>query len=363
MSPPRRVLFVAGTFGIGGAEQQLLNMVRVLLDQGHEPYVVSLEDGVFAERLNDLGVPVEVLPSGGPLKRLAQIGQQVRAVRPDVLQAAHNWVSAYVGIVGRMLRVPSVGALRSDPAETIAVTGRMGHLVLRTPKLIAVNSKVNLESAVALGTKRDRLVHLPNAVDTDRFSPDEQTPRALRSGAASILGIGRLEGRKRFDHFIDVVARLDAELGADAFRATLVGTGSQRDTLAADIQRRGLGGRLQMVESSDPRALYRDADLLLFTSDPGEGMPNVVLEAMATGVPVVGFESGDVADVLLDGRTGFLIDEHGDTAALAAAVRTLIEDRAQLAEFGHAARGHMMENYSFEALGRNLEELHQRVCG
>jgi len=366
MTAPRKIMFVAGTLGVGGAERQLLYMLRALISRGHEPEVISLEGGVFVERIAQLGVPVTVLArTRGPIGRLVQITRHVRESRPDVLQAAHNWVSAYVAVIGRILSLPAIGCLRSEPAETIESVGLLGHAAVRLPKLIAANSRVSLEASVSLGTKRERLVHLPNAIDTDHFSPRQTTsdnPAGARGDELSVLAVGRLDPRKGFDRYLDVIARLVADPTVQStVRASLVGSGAERANLEAQAKNLGLTQNVSFHETDQPLGFYRSAEILLFTSGPFEGMPNVVLEAMAVGVAVVGFESGDVTQVLINNETGILVKPNGDVDAMFEAVKLLVSDPPLRAKLVSNARRHLETNYSVDALAENLEQLHERA--
>ncbi|MEM7285165.1 MAG: glycosyltransferase [Actinomycetota bacterium] len=353
---PRHVTFVAGTLDVGGAETQLVLMCRALLAGGHRVDVLALEDGPNRARLGDLGVEVILLTDGsGPRRRIPELLRRVRANRPDVLQASHNWVNAYVGIVGRLLRVTTVGAIRSNPTR-MQRTRPLRHPALVLPPLIASNSLTNIEAARALGVSPKRLVHLPNAVDTDRFRPGD----ADSGDRPHVLGVGRMVDWKRFDIWLEIVHRLAAERDG-RLRGTLVGYGPLEDELRARADELGLAGIVEFVQTADPLPHYQAADLFLFTSTDNEGMPNVVLEALSCGLPVASFALGDARHVVLAETTGLLADDL-DVDGLTAAADRILSEEDLAARLRAGARDLMTAEWSVDALLHNLDRVHETAA-
>ena len=349
----RRITFVAGTLQVGGAETQLVYMCRALLSAGHHVSVLTLEDGPNRQRIEALGVEVTQLTDGnGPHRRLPELLRRVRADRPDILQASHNWVNAYVALLGRSLRLTTVCALRGNP-RLMQQKPPLRHPALLLPDLIASNSVENIELANGLGVSRKRLVHLPNAVDTDHYRPDPSLP----ADVPHVLGIGRLVEDKRFDLWLEVLHRL-AERHAGRLRATLVGYGRLEDELRARAADLKLTGLVEFVQTHEPISHYQRADLLLFPSNDAEGMPNVVLESLSCGLPVVGFELGDVRSVVTTDDNGVLVPD-GDLDALTQAADDIISDPERRDRLGAAARRRMVDHWSIDALADHLERVHR----
>ena len=348
----RRVTFVAGTLAVGGAETQLVLMCRALIAAGHRADVLSLEDGPNRQRLEALGIDVTILTDGsGPRRRVPELLRRVRANRPDVLQASHNWVNAYVGIVGRLLRITTVGALRGNPLG-MQQRRPLRHPALVLPPLIASNSTTNIELAHGLGVSRKRLTHLPNAVDTDHFGP---LPRS--GGPPRVLGIGRMIASKRFDIWLDVVHRL-ADRHDGRLAATLVGYGPLEAELRARAADLDLTGIVDFVQTDAPLPHYQASDLLLFTSTEAEGMPNVVLEALSCGVPVAAFALGDARHVVRHEQTGLLVPDH-DVDGLTDAADRIVSDTAFATDLRTAARKLMVDDWSIDALADHLDRVHR----
>ncbi|CAN7407945.1 glycosyltransferase [Bosea sp. LjRoot9] len=172
---------------------------------------------------------------------------------------------------------------------------------------IAISAKVR-NSLVARGIPAERVKLIPNGIDTDLFQPaaDRASLKAECGVAAGdiLLGfVGRLSGEKRPDKFLDVVSRLS---GALPIRAIMVGDGEELPQLQKRIATENLPVRIiaKLDRSNLPR-LYGALDILVMTSSI-EGMPLVMLEALACGTPVASTRVGDVERIIRDGENGFL---------------------------------------------------------
>lgn len=168
---------------------------------------------------------------------------------------------------------------------------------------------------------RSRVVVVPNGVDLDRFRPGDQMAarRALRvdSGDYVIAVIGRLHEQKGHRYLVEALAALRPEI--PGLRCLVAGDGPLRSTLERQVRDLGLGDVLRFLgRVDDPRPVYDAADLVVLPS-LYEGMPNVVLEAMAMGVPVVATAVAGSVELVEDSVTGFLVPR-ADSASLARAI-------------------------------------------
>ena len=354
-----RVCFIAGTLGQGGAESQLYYILRALRQSGASPRLLCLTRGEFWEkRIRELGVQVTWIGRrGSRLLRLARVVAALRGQPPDVLQSQHFYTNLYAVGAARALGLREVGAIRCDVTSEVRDGGALtGYLSLRAPRVIAVNSRAAIRNAIALGAQASRLCLLPNVVDTDHFKfaarPERDTIR--------LLAVGRLVEQKKLDLFLDVVARLRQRCRVPV-RATVVGDGPQRARL--ERQAADLGLSPDVVEFRgvvpDMAPVYREADILVLTSD-WEGTPNVVLEAMATGLAVVARRIGGVPEIVRHGETGFLLDT-GDEDAMTNALLTLVGDAQLRTEMGRRAAQHVNANYSPRQLPALLTDIYAGV--
>ncbi|NUO62689.1 MAG: glycosyltransferase family 4 protein [Gemmatimonadaceae bacterium] len=351
-----RVGFVAGTLGQGGAERQLYYMMCALVRAGATPSLLCLTEGEFWEpRIRGLGVPITYVGAGrSRLRRLARIVAHLRHNPVDVLQSQHFYTNPYVAAAARIVGVQEIGALRSDGiSEVGANSALLGRVSLRAPRRIAANSRTGIENAVSLGVPRSRLHFLPNVVDTALF----RECRREREGPVRLLSVGRFVHQKRFDRFLRLLAT--NQNGAPRVEGHLVGDGPLRPAIERQARELTLGPESLVLHgvAADVGPYYRDADLLVLTSD-WEGTPNVVLEAMASGLPVVATDVGGLADIVIDGETGFLV-RPDDEEGLRQAVATLAADGAKRRSFGCRARRHVEEHHALPRLATELHRLYE----
>ena len=351
-----RVSFLAGTLGQGGAERQLYYMLRALKGCGVRVRLLTLTSGEHWEgAIRELGVPVVwVGERRGKHRRLLRTIRALKSDPPDLLQSAHFYTNLYAVGAARWVGCREIGAIRSDVYFEVKSNGLFGRPSLRLPRLLAANSRPGLENAARCGVPRSRLCLLGNVVDLDRFRP------SLRrvGGPFRLLLVGRLVPQKRIDRFLAAFARFRELSGREA-RATIVGGGPERGALEAEAARLGLGpDRVEFRGAvSDLAPIYREADLLVLTSDH-EGTPNVVLEAMASGLPVVATRVGGTVDLVGEGETGFLF-EPSESDAMASRIAELADDATLRLDAGRRARARVERDHSLSRLPGQLEDLYR----
>ncbi len=352
-----KVCFLAGTLGQGGAERQLYFILRALRQCNAEVRLLCLSRNEFWEdRIEALGVPITwVGQPKSKLRRLFRILAELRKDPPQIFQSQHFYTSAYVGVAARLLRLPGIGALRNDGHNEVLADGPIGGwLSLRVPKILAANSQAAIRYSTGQGVRPERLYFLPNVVDTEHLKP------AARSNEETIrlIAVGSLHKRKRFDRFLSVLARLRSEshrpvsgliVGAGPLRAQLEKQATDLGLLPTAIEFRG--------GVADVASAYQESDICVLTSDY-EGTPNVLLEAMASGLPVVATKVGGVPEIVEQGKNGFLV-EPGDEAQLFTALVGLINNSQSRRQMGDQARAFVEENHSPDKLPIRLGELYQ----
>jgi glycosyltransferase involved in cell wall biosynthesis len=355
-----KVVFVAGTLGVGGAERQLYYMTRTLREHGAEPEVVSLTQGEHWEPLiRELGVPVHYAGAvrSRPV-RAARIALLARRIRPDVVQSSHSYTNLYASLAARAAGACDIGAIRSDTTRVVEGLGWWGRPTLRTPRTIAVNSTRARHQAIEMGVPAERLVYLPSVVDTSLFAP---APPVERPGSV-LLNVGRLVEEKRHDRFLRVLRRVRDHARCEVdVRGIVLGDGPLRTTLEAQAADLRLGGEaLTFLADPDSPPVYRSASIFVLTSDY-EGTPNVILEAMATGLALVACDVGEVNTVVEDGVTGYVVTP-GDEDTMVERVSDLVHNPAKRRRLGAEARRRVEQRWSTARLADELGTLYAR-CG
>lgn len=352
-----RVCFVAGTLGQGGAERQLCHILELLQEAGARVTLLCLTQGEFWEnKIAGLGVPcIWVGRRRNRLWRLWRIYSEIRRLRPSIVQSQHFYTNFYAAVAARLLGIPSVGAIRNDLHLELAANGRiLGRLCLWLPDLIGANSAVAVGNAEKTGIARDRLWLIPNTVDTVRFHP-APGPAEFR-----ILSIGSLKPVKRFDLVLNAVASLRRK--GIAVSAVLAGDGPLREQLARQAVDLGIAGAVEFSGAvADVAPLYRQASVFVLASDH-EGTPNVILEAMASGLPVVATAVGGVPALISSGESGFLVPA-GRQDELNAALEKIAADKMLGEKLGARARSFVEANHTSTGVVRALEGIYRAALG
>jgi len=227
--------------------------------------------------------------------------------------------------------------------------------------VISLNAEMTEELLMA-GIASDRIRHIPNGVDCKQFLPPSQGQRQQARSTLSIgpddivvLYAGRLAVDTGTAFLLDAWRRLEAQFPGELWTLIIAG-----DELGADVYRsrgqRELRRARFVGKVADVRPLLRATDLVVRPS-LNEGMSNLVLEAMASGLPVVGTRTGGLNEQVEDGVTGLLVTP-ADAEALAEAMLTLMRDQGRRLSMGSAARVRAEERYSIDAIVDAYETLY-----
>jgi len=310
----------------------------------------------WEDRLKSLGVPVNCVGQAkSRLRRLFRMVAELRKDPPAIFQSQHFYTSAYVAATARVLRLRDIGAMRSNGLKEVQASGPIGGwLSLHTPRVMAANSHAAIRYAVEQGVRQERLYFLPNVVDTRQLRP------AAHRGENPfrLVAAGSLLQCKRFDRFLSVLSRLRSEVNRPV-TGMIVGAGPLRPQLEKQAEALGLlpSGVEFRGSVADIAPVYQQADVCVLTSDY-EGTPNVLLEAMASGLPVVATKVGGVPEIVEQGKTGFMV-EPGDEAGMCAALVRLSNDSQLRMEMGRDARTYVEANHSLDRLLSMLRGLYR----
>jgi glycosyltransferase involved in cell wall biosynthesis len=197
---------------------------------------------------------------------------------------------------------------------------------------------------------------VPHGVDLASFAPTGAAapPRSSdrdEPSTVELLAVGRLVEKKGFVHLLEAGARLSFE-----WRLRFVGEGPLEDDLRAAAGRLGIADRVEFVGSrthAELPSLYRSAHLVVVPSvvdsqGDRDGLPNVVLEAMASGVPIVASDVAAIPSAIVHGETGLLVAPH-DVAGLAAAIERLVADPSLATQLAARARRRVEDQFGLPA--------------
>jgi glycosyltransferase involved in cell wall biosynthesis len=346
---------------MGGAERQLHYIVRALAEVGVDVRVYSLEgEAASAGSFGLTGVECRNfgwLP-GPPLRLLLLLAGLCR-FRPHVIQSMHSYTNLYSAIAGKLLGVISIGGLRSDLETCARDNGRFTRLLLNWPDAVAVNSRAAIEQVTGAGLADPSRLHLlSNVIALEAFP--EALPGASAAGGECVsICVTRLFPRKRVDVFLRALALARAE--EPGLRGVVVGFGPEESHLRQLAAELGVASAVQFLGArEDIGSLLRQAAMFVFCSE-SEGTPNVILEAMAAGLPVITTPAGDVADVVTPAGAGYIVP-FGNVDAVASAMLHLARFPKVRSELGAAGRTYISRNRDASKLAERLLGLYTEVA-
>lgn len=334
---PLRILLLTDYFpphGAGGVEAVVAVLARGLASRGHSVMVLTLQTGAAPLREHVGGhdvirVPASDLSGVAGLQAACAPGlysalrRACRDFTPDIVHA-HNLffrtteTAVLPGVLPRLPLIVTLHLGRSDGVSPLALALRayeetVGRLVLRRAAAVIAVSHAVGRLAQRLAPARTPVTVIPNTVDLTRFSPAAEG----QSDPMRVLFVGRLVHNKGPAVFLHA-ARLALEQ-EPGIRFVMAGSGPLEGRLKSLARKLRIDGSVDFLgQRADVPDLLRSATVLVRPSTL-EGMPLTVLEAMATGLPVIATSVGGTPELVEDGVTGYLV-RPGDTRAVAAAV-------------------------------------------
>ncbi len=225
--------------------------------------------------------------------------------------------------------------------------------------LIAVSEEIRRNLIEEYGIPPEKVFMAGNGVDAALFSP-AQRPLLDTGSGLNLLWVGRFTGQKGEMDLISACGMLK-ERGV-GFSLKMVGDGSEREKARRYIKDSNLDGHIEVITyipNYSMAEMYRQAHVFVFPS-MREGMPKVVLEAMACGCPVVATDIPGCRELVLEGRNGFLVPV-GSPARIRDAIKRLHEDNGLLNEMGAMSRRIIEKDYTWDAVALRIEGFYQEV--
>jgi glycosyltransferase involved in cell wall biosynthesis len=340
----RKVLLVIPGLTAGGAERVLVLLAGGLLERGYRVHVVTtfgrqtdfyrLPEGIGRVALDMAGETSRLADKlAGNLRRIAGLRRAIRTAMPDVVVSFLSETNVLVLLATMGLGLPVIVTEHTDPrwypaGRAWKVLRRLSYR--RASRLVSPSAGVD-KGFSWLPPGRRVVIHNPVRLEED---DEAVAPRGF-PWPHTVLAMGRLEAEKGFDLLVDAFGRLAADF--PDWGLAILGEGSLRQKLSAQVAALGLGDRVRLPGVMDSAAALRYGELFVLSSRH-EAFGLALAEAMAAGLPVIAADcpSGP-AEIIQGGEDGLLVPAE-DAAGLAAAMRQLMADPAQRRRLGDAAR-------------------------
>ncbi|MBN2290498.1 MAG: glycosyltransferase [Candidatus Glassbacteria bacterium] len=364
-----RVAIVIGQLSYGGAERQVSLLARGLVAAGWPATVICLSGDLepFGVELEQAGVPLRLVPRSRHYEpgRVLRLASLLRAEKVELihshLESANIYSYLARPLAGRPAFIPSV---RTRSLKTGLFEGALIGRSLKAGDYIHANCL----AAARTFAERYRIALTRFRVIHNGVNPFPETGREAKKAARQELGIpqGRLvvanlskdSPDKNIPAFLRLVRSLSSRLG----NLTALVAGQGLDSSYAGREKVAAAGGPEILflgPLRDVRPVFAAADLFVLTSIR-EGLPNVIMEAMVSGLPVVSYAVGGVGELVEDGVSGRLVP-YGDEEGLFEAALGLLQDSALAQTLGAAGRRRMLEHFSMEKTVSGATEMYLEV--
>lgn len=353
---------------VGGAEKAFVRIATGLQKRHWQVSVISLRDcGPLAGELQEAGIPVTALHCSGitDIRVLRRLTREItnRETPADVLltflHQANSWgrlAAARAARTGMRPRRVVSGIRVADRRRIVTFPERLTHHLV--DHYIACAEAVGREHVRLCGIPEAKMTAILNGVDL----PPERSPRSHQSSETPVhrlLFVGRLTPQKAPLDLLTAFQLMPKELQKQA-TLTYVGDGRLRSALESAIAHTGLGDRVTCVGQVENVTDYMADSTMLVLPSKWEGVPNVVLEAMANALPVVATDVDGTSEVITNDQTGWLVPQESPQA-LAARIAVVLADSKARARVSVAAQEHVRKHFTWDAAVDRYDRLLRRL--
>ncbi len=367
---PIPIVYIIVELDIGGAQQVLLRLLQGIDRQRFSPRVACFYNGkaAIAQAIIKMDIPVHDLRMNSPIGigGLARLYHLLRNTSPVIL---HTWMfhaNLSGRIIGRMAGVPVIITSRRN----MNIGGTWRECLNRwtaklDQKVVAVCESARQEEIRQAKISPQKVITIHNGIDSQIYLPPTSEERArirqsfdLSDKEFVVGSVGRLHLQKGHHYLIEAFAQMISKV--PEARLLIVGDGELRETLERQVRQDGLEGKVIFTGSrSDVPSIMKALDIFVLAS-LWEGEPNVVLEAMATGLPVIATSVGGAPELVIHGETGLLIPSR-DPSALLEALLALKNSPELCSRMSRAARQRTIELFSVERMIQQTQNLYEEL--
>ena len=367
MTTRTRVLHVIDSLDLGGAQVVVLNLLEHADRKRFEVEAACLHGhGVFWKRLCDTGLPIHSLsphrlfPIYLPALASLILRRRYEIVHCHLL-GANLLAKPLAALLGVPIRInhDHCNDKRDNPHGIVATADRLANRLSTHICAVSETTRSFLRESENIAADRVSTIH--NGINLETFQPRPHLRSSTRSrwdlpeDAFVVGGIGRLTYQKNFALFLEVASAVIKHHPHAVF--VIAGTGEDDSALREQAANLGLGSQIRFLgHIEEISLLYPALDVLLLPSRY-EGLPITVLEAMAVGLPIIASRLDGIAEVLVDGESGYLV-EPDDRDAFVASIHQSISDPDRSRRYSEVALAKVRKEHSAEAMTRAVESIY-----
>ncbi|HEX8750491.1 MAG TPA: glycosyltransferase [Nitrospira sp.] len=356
-----KIFILESSTAVGGQELAVLLHAEGLLKRGYDLRLILEPESPITRMAEDKKLPVVLLSMRKA--RYPQAILQLRALiqhhRPAILQV-NSSRDSWIGSIAARLVLPRPKIIRirhiSAPLNRNPTT-RWLYRHLLDMVVVTGGEKTRRELIERDGLSVDRVAAFPIGLDVQYFRPatpdrDLREELNLPKGHLLVGLISYLRSYKGHEYFIEAARTITAKRDDTTF--IIVGEGPEELPIRRRIEQLGLSVRIRLLGfREDLLNVFRSLDVFAIPSVEGDTIPQVLMQALALGIPVVSTTVGSIPDVVIDGKTGFVVPPR-DASALATRIETLLDDGGLRTRMGVQGRSLVESTYS---IGKMLDRM------
>lgn len=362
------IVHTEASCGWGGQELRILSEASGLIDRGHRVTLLCAEESNIFRQAERHGVPAVALPIARKrLDGLLALRRWLAGNPVDVVNthsSTDTWLTALA--CASLRRPPPIVRTRHISAAVPKNLASRWLYASATRHVVTTGEALRRQLIEENGMAPAQVTSVPTGIDPVRFAPPDPEGKAgvrralgLDPGGRYIGIVATLRSWKGHAYLLDAFAAFDRP----EWRLLIVGDGPQREALERRIDEAGLGGRVILAGQQDrPEQWLQALDIFCLPSYANEGVPQAVLQAMLTALPIVTTPIGAITEAVTHDRTGLVVPPR-DPAALAAAFARLANDPVFAAHLGQAALGDAQARFTREAMLDRMERIFAEACG
>jgi L-malate glycosyltransferase len=365
MSSTLKILQVCSAESLGGGERHVIDLTRAMIERGHRLHLAVRRNSPLSPALADAPVHWHELGLRNAIDLVSaqQLAGIIRREKIDVMPAHVARDYTFCGLAARMAR-PVRYFLTRHHFNPIKSNALYEWALGEAQALIAVSESVRGQLATAFPKLIDRVVVIPNWIDTRSQSMSREEARTrLGIGRPLAAGIiGQLTPLKRQDLFIRAAVKLIKEKKLKDAEFLVIGEAGPDDgeydtRLRELVKKTGVEDYVRLIGYVDGLPKWLAALDIVAVVSRNEGFSLALVEAMAAGCAVIATRAGGMAEIVKDGVTGMLIEPDNE-AALIDALSGLLADKLRREELGRVARSDVIERFDREKVIDRIERLY-----
>lgn len=362
-----KILQVCSAESIGGGERHVIDLIRALIERGHELHCAIRPHSLLPASLNNSPIHWHRVPLRNALDWFS-IRQLRRIITDNQIEIVHAHVARDYPAVGLATKGLSARFfLTRHHFNPLKSSFLYEKTISHITNLIAVSKSVSELLASAFPTLANRIQVIPNWLDERTLYPVDRMEARARFGinkSLAVAMIGQITPLKRQDLFLEAVRLLTTGVNDQQTEFFLIGAAAPEDLpfeykLKTMLQKFGLSDRVHFTGLIEDLPKYLPAFDVIVAPSENEGFSLVTIEAMAAGCAVIASNVGGMAEIIEHNHTGIL-SPVGRADALAENLQHLLANNQARWQIGQAAQGIAQERYNRQTIVAQIEELYQR---